>query len=300
MSFLSELTSATSVGWSEDIGLRDEMEDGFVYVDGFGGRSRDAFFGIYDGHGGRQCVDYITTALHKSLDTEIRRALHGDATCSGDLAQRITGSLCAAYKGTDDRMYQSGIRMSGCTACTCLVYEDLENNRRLLFTAHLGDARAVLCRNGVALRLTSMSDHKATDRDEMVRVNNAGGFIRDDRVCGSLAIARAFGNHFLKQPNTAQNIVSNEPFVTLTDLSRTDQFLIVACDGLWDVMEDQEAVFVAVACERAWTASAPPPGGRDDALHRRKLGAFIAQCLLKEALARGTRDNVSCLVYVPQ
>jgi len=295
MSFLSELTSATSVGWSEDIGLRDEMEDGFVYVDAFGDKRHDAFFGIYDGHGGRQCVDYIMTALHESLIREMQEALQG----GGDLITCISGALVAAFRGTDERMFQSGITMSGCTACTCLLYEDLQRGSRILFTAHLGDARAVLCRNGGAMRLTSLSDHKATDGEEMLRVQRAGGVIMNDRVNGMLAISRAFGDHQLKAPNQHQDIVSNEPSVSYIDLTSEDNFLIVACDGLWDVLSDQEAVTVAMACVRAWTNLAVPQGGQDDALNRRKLGALCARCLVEEALARRTSDNVSCLVCFP-
>merc|ERR550514_1084494 len=133
-------------------------------------------------------------------------------------------------------MYSSGINQSGCTACCCLLDE------RSIYTAHLGDARAVICRSGLAVRLTSMSDHKATDHAEAQRVVDAGGSILNERVNGMLAISRAFGDHEMKKPKLPQDVVSNVPDITSTELTEQELFIIVACDGLWDVMSDQDAV----------------------------------------------------------
>eukprot|EP00971_Amphidinium_carterae_P027162 535299-Amphidinium_carterae.2 len=67
MGYADNCRSAICVGWADDIGRRDEMEDGFVFVDCFGGKKNSAYFAIYDGHGGRQCVDYVTQHLHDNL-----------------------------------------------------------------------------------------------------------------------------------------------------------------------------------------------------------------------------------------
>lgn len=135
-----------------------------------------------------------------------------------------------------------GITASGCTACSCLLRP--EEAQRRLYTAHVGDARAVLCRNGRATRLTALSDHKATDLLEAKRVVEAGGTIFNERVNGMLAISRAFGDFQLKAPTWQCDIVSNVPEVSSTLLREDGQdvFVIVACDGLWDVISDQEAV----------------------------------------------------------
>jgi len=174
-----------------------------------------------------------------------------------------------------------------------------ENSVKQIYTAHLGDARAVICRGGLAVRLTSMSDHKATDPHESKRVIEAGGAIFNERVNGMLAISRAFGDHQLKEPAMAQNIVSNVPDITSTDLSDQDMFIIVACDGLWDVCEDQEAVNLVLEGIRELMACLPPQPGQDALEHRRHMAEILARVLVEEALARGTADNVSCMVIFP-
>jgi protein phosphatase PTC1 len=98
----------------------------------------------------------------------------------------------------------------------------------MLFTANVGDSRAVLCRAGKALRLTI--DHKASLPEEAKRITEAGGFIgRNKRVNGVLAISRALGDHMLKE----NDVVSAEPYVCDTELTNEDTFVLLACDGVW-------------------------------------------------------------------
>merc|ERR1719450_994519 len=137
-------------------------------------------------------------------------------------------------------MVRKNIRTSGCTACCCLLQE--EGHARVIYTAHLGDSRAVMARGGGATRLTSMTDHKATDPLEAKRVIEAGGHIENDRVNGMLAMTRALGDVLLKMPVLPNDVVSNVPDITSTDLNPQDVFVIVACDGLWDVINDQQAI----------------------------------------------------------
>mmetsp|Transcript_112676 Transcript_112676/g.291094 ORF Transcript_112676/g.291094 Transcript_112676/m.291094 type:complete len:286 (-) Transcript_112676:128-985(-) len=285
MGYAENCRSAICVGWAEDMGRRDEMEDGFVFVDCFAGKRGSAYFAIYDGHGGRQCVDYITTHLHENLLFELRQP-----------NASVPDAFVTSFSKTDDNMLRSGITQSGCTACCCLLQE--EKNGRQIWTAHLGDARAVLCRGGLAVRLTSMSDHKATDPVETKRVIEAGGSVFNERVNGMLAISRAFGDHQLKAPALPQDVVSHVPDITATDLTEQDMFVIVACDGLWDVMEDQESVNLVLEGIRE-LMSILPNTGQDQLTHRRSMAEILARMLVEEALARGTSDNVTCLMIFP-
>lgn len=285
MGYAEICNSAICVGWAEDIGRRDEMEDGFVFVDCFGGRKNTAYFAIYDGHGGRQCVDYVTANLHDNLMLELQKA-----------PGNVPDAFIRAFSITDRNMQSSGINTSGCTACCCLLQE--EKTSRSIYTAHLGDARAVICRGGLAVRLTSMSDHKATDPAEAKRVIEAGGSIFNERVNGMLAISRAFGDHQLKAPALPNDVVSNVPDITSTELSDQDMFVIVACDGLWDVVEDQESVNLVLEGIRELMGLLPNVSG-DNLTHRRSMAEVLARMLVEEALARGTSDNVSCLMVFP-
>jgi len=110
----------------------------------------------------------------------------------------------------------------------------VDNIRRVLYCANAGDARGVLCRGGKAVRLTY--DHKGSDKQEAKRIMDAGGFVMSGRVNGVLAVTRALGDSSMKE------FVVGAPYTTETELCEEDEFLILACDGLWDVVDDQPAV----------------------------------------------------------
>jgi len=277
MGFAYETKAVSGAGWSEDQGLRPEMEDGFVFVDQFGGRPTSALFAVYDGHGGRQVVDFVTKELHENILRELRKTVS------------VPDAMVQAFHTTDNDMIRSGINVSGCTACVCLLQE--ERHARVLYTAHLGDGRAVMARGGAATRLTSGTDHKATDPLEGKRVIEAGGHIINDRVNGMLAMTRALGDHILKMPTLPNDVVSNVPDITSTDLTQQDQFVIIACDGLWDVISDQQAVEIVNQTFREIE-----PFKRMLQQEGRSLTEILARVLVEEALAHGSTDNVSCVV----
>jgi len=277
MGFARGPQAVSAAGWAEDIGRRQEMEDGFVFVDQFGGRQSSAFFAVYDGHGGRQVVDFVTRELHENVLKELRRT------------SSVPDAFVTAFQKTDEEMVRRNIMSSGCTACCCLLQE--EQHSRVIYTAHLGDSRAVMSRGGSATRLTSMTDHKATDPLEGKRVIEAGGSIINDRVNGMLAMTRALGDHLLKMPILPNDVVSNVPDITSTDLSTQDSFVILACDGLWDVMNDQQAVELVGECLRELS-----PIARQLEAEGRSMAEILARMLVEEALARGSNDNISCVV----
>lgn len=122
---------------------------------------------------------------------------------------------------------------TGSTACVCLLR--LESGHKVLYIANLGDTRCVISRNGMAERMSI--DHKANDELEQQRVRADGGIIMDNRVGGSLAITRAFGDHSLKNDG-----VTAVPSVRKHFIRPFDKYLVIATDGVWDVLEDQDAV----------------------------------------------------------
>lgn len=96
--------------------------------------------------------------------------------------------------------------------------------RRMLYTANVGDARAVISRGGKAVRLTY--DHKGSDAQEAKRITDAGGFVMNNRVNGVLAVTRSLGDASMKE------FVVGAPYTTETTLDDDDEFLIIACDGV--------------------------------------------------------------------
>ena len=103
------------------------------------------------------------------------------------------------------------------------------SRQRVLYTANVGDARIVLCRNGKATRLSY--DHKGSDENEGKRISNAGGLILNNRVNGVLAVTRALGDAYMKE------LVTGHPYTTETVIQPDiDEFLILACDGVSDYL----------------------------------------------------------------
>ena len=103
--------------------------------------------------------------------------------------------------------------------------QETASRQRVLYTANVGDARIVLCRNGKALRLSY--DHKGSDENEGKRISNAGGLILNNRVNGVLAVTRALGDSYMK------DLVTGHPYTTETVIQPDiDEFLILACDGV--------------------------------------------------------------------
>ncbi|RFU31283.1 hypothetical protein B7463_g5065, partial [Scytalidium lignicola] len=142
------------------------------------------------------------------------------------------------------------------------------SRQRVLYTANVGDARIVLCRNGKGLRLSY--DHKGSDENEGKRIANAGGLILNNRVNGVLAVTRALGDTYMK------DIVTGHPYTTETVIQPDmDEFIILACDGLWDVCSDQEAV---------------------DLVRNIQDPVVAAKHLVDHALARFSTDNLSCMI----
>ena len=164
----------------------------------------------------------------------------------------------------------------GTTAVVALV------GTRKLYVANCGDSRAVLCRGGAALPLTD--DHKAAREDETARVEAAGGqilFWNGVRVMGVLAVSRAIGDRGLRP------FVIAAPEVTIVGRRPDDELLLLASDGLWDVLSNSEAVTLARRC----LARARARGAT-----RASAARIAATVLTRAAVDRGSRDNVTVVV----
>ncbi|KAH8265981.1 hypothetical protein KR026_005009 [Drosophila bipectinata] len=127
---------------------------------------------------------------------------------------------------------------SGCTAVVCLL------QGRNLFVANAGDSRCVVSRNGRAIEMSL--DHKPEDERESMRIVNAGGRVTlDGRVNGGLNLSRALGDHAYKTnlglPAEAQ-MISALPDVKKLLITPEDEFMILACDGIWNYMSSEEVV----------------------------------------------------------
>ncbi|KAL4855612.1 putative protein phosphatase 2C 8 [Chlorella vulgaris] len=221
------------------------------------------------------CIDADFDGESAAVDVD-SRSVH-NLYCT---AETIEAALAKAFHLTDDEFGNMGgyehLALVGTTAVVALI------GNRMLYVANCGDSRAVLCRSGGALPLTD--DHKAAREDETARVEAAGGqilFWNGVRVMGLLAVSRAIGDHSLRP------YVIAEPEVTIIARHPSDEVLVMASDGLWDVMNNQEAVTLAKKClGRA----------RSRGSTRQSAARVAATVLTRAAVDRGSRDNVTVVI----
>ena len=149
--------------------------------------------------------------------------------------------ICGWTERLDEEMRQkpeisSGDDKSGSTAVCVLV------SPWHVYIANCGDSRAVLCRRGVPAVCTL--DHKPTVPAEKERIQRAGGSVMIHRVNGSLAVSRALGDFEYKNVEgrgPTEQLVSPAPEVFIEARNDSeDQFLVLACDGIWDVMSNED------------------------------------------------------------
>jgi protein phosphatase PTC1 len=212
------------VGLSHDMNPahRRTMEDAHVVKVPYMNDPTAGFFAVFDGHGGKEAAEEAASQLHVVLEAEIMAKKPMKACFENAYAKVDEGLKPIA----SDR---------GSTAVTCMIRK--EGMVPKIYAANAGDARAVLCRNGRAVRLTE--DHKPSDEKEKKRITDSGGFITNDRVNSILGVSRALGDHMLKK------WVISTPYYIESPLQEGDSMLIIACDGVWDVIQDSEAIDIA-------------------------------------------------------
>lgn len=148
---------------------------------------------------------------------------------------------------------------------------------RTMIIANAGDCRAVLGRRGRAIEMSK--DHKPNCISERIRIEKLGGVIYDGYLNGQLSVARALGDWHMKGPKGSACPLSAEPELQETLLTEDDEFLIIGCDGLWDVMSSQGAV--SMARKELMLHNDPERCSRE---------------LVREALKRNTCDNLTVIV----
>lgn len=288
-----------SVGVSENRNskYRRTMEDVHTYVANFCERLDWGYFGVFDGHAGKQTARWAGTNLHNLLYESI---MNDKFT---DLRENLNSSFLEADK---EIAKMKGVGSSGSTAAVAVLRWEEEvdeegedaspqhetkgshteaagrlgqdapfdfiptkKHKRILYTANVGDTRIVISRRGRAKRLCY--EHKGSDKSEIKRIYKNGGLVLGGRVNGVLAVSRSLGDIYLKE------YVLGAPYTTMTEVNDGDEFLIIACDGLWDVCDDQEAVDLIKNVTDAKAAS---------------------ETLCDYAIRNGTCDNVTVMVVM--
>ncbi|KAL9224541.1 hypothetical protein vseg_000566 [Gypsophila vaccaria] len=283
-----------SWGSTTVIGRRSAMEDALAIVPNFvldscrsvGGCTAPAsrssgdvngvyFFGVYDGHGGSEVADFCAQRMHEVIAEEWSREGHE----GHEWQKRWHDTFCSGFRRADDQVItEAGAsEMVGSTAVVAVV------SGCQIILSNCGDSRAVLCKRTHTVPLTV--DHKPDRVDELTRIEGEGGKViswNGARVLGVLAMSRSIGDRYMSP------YIIPVPEITFTARSDEDECLILASDGLWDVMSNDEVGEVARRLIRRIRRSAVA-GDKSPA-------QVVADNLTQLAIGRNSSDNISIIV----
>ncbi|KAK8484411.1 hypothetical protein V6N13_046777 [Hibiscus sabdariffa] len=295
----SSLADVSGIRWGSASvqGRREEMEDDLVLrSDGLDGFS---FAAVFDGHGGVSSVKFLRDELYKECVT----ALQGGVLLKGDF-NSIKKALAEAFEIADKKLLNwlekigDGNDESGSTATVMLI------GNEVLFISHVGDSCVVLSRAGKVQVLTDSHRPYGSNQaslQEIKRIREAGGWISNGRICGDIAVSRAFGdtrfktkkNEMLKKgveekrwsEKFISRVVFNDDLVIASPdtfkvaLGSDAEFVLLASDGLWDYINSSDAV--------AFVRN-----------QLREHGDVQVACdaLAQAALDKGSQDNVSIII----
>lgn len=269
-------------------GWRVEMEDSHSAITSLPGDFKDwSFFAVFDGHCGSgvsmHCAQHLLPTIIQTDEFQRLSPSAGSpdsAESSDEAASIIQKAIHSGFLKLDEEMRQkpeisSGDDKSGSTAVCVLV------SPWHVYIANCGDSRAVLCRRGVPAVCTL--DHKPTVPAEKERIQRAGGSVMIHRVNGSLAVSRALGDFEYKNVEgrgPTEQLVSPAPEVFIEARNDSeDQFLVLACDGIWDVMSNED---LCTFIHHQMTIS--------DDLEK------VAASVIDHCLFKGSRDNMSIVL----
>lgn len=266
------LVSAAALATAGARGV-DKMEDRHLVASPLPGAPPHAhLFAVFDGHRGAEAAAFAADSLPRAL-----AAAWGapGAQTHSSLAKAFV-SVDAAFRAVDEARAAgeapSGAprRYPGAAALAALIWGDA------LYIANAGDCRALLCRDGGGAALTR--DHTADDDRERDRVAECGAKLARHGPAGTwrvgdaaIAVTRSIGDFDLRDQG-----LTPEPEICRVELTPDDEFIVLACDGLWDVLSNDEVVDLV-------ESTVKEPG-------------MAAKRLVAEALARGSGDNITCIV----
>ncbi|GME72186.1 unnamed protein product [Ambrosiozyma monospora] len=238
-------------------------------------------YGVFDGHGGTSTSRYVSvhlpTILRRKLSRAIAKLSDSDKLKLSEALKQSNAVndnvilslinfpkiLKDTFFKVDSMFYRAPNNSSGSTAVVVLFFQDL------LIVANSGDSRCIISSSKAATKQLSF-DHKPKNLGELMRIHSDGGYVSSDRVNSILALSRAFGDFNFKMHNNNNNSnfriaqsqssllkkahieltppeeyqVTVEPDIITHKIKSTDEFLVIACDGIWDCYKPHDLVNV--------------------------------------------------------
>ncbi|KAL4116129.1 hypothetical protein PRIC2_013127 [Phytophthora ramorum] len=267
-----------SYGIFSDTGIRKNNEDRQTSTSRTVDDELVAFFGLYDGHGGPEVAEYLAENLHENVFSHLRKPTNEPESAQSlqtpDLV--LTDAVRTAFAATDEEIFKRQLP-SGSTAVSVVV------RGSTALVSSVGDSQVVLSTNGQATDMCiAHTPELSSERD---RILAAKGQISKGRIYGMLGVSRAFGDIDFKtgrgefKSRFNGDLVSATPDLVIHEIKSQDEFMVLGCDGLYDVMDPQDVVnFVRAKL-----------GLHGDVQH-------ATEELVSHALALGSTDNVSAII----
>jgi len=272
-------------GLSSMQGWRLEMEDAHSAIIGIPDIGETvSWFAVFDGHAGSRvsyhCSNHLLDCI--TSNDQFRDAIKKENELSEDeLMEKVKSGVLKGFLELDEKLRKipevaNGEDKSGTTAICVLI-----SNNYIIFS-NCGDSRGVLSGDG-SKPIVVTQDHKPSNPPELERIQDAGGSVMLQRVNGSLAVSRALGDFEYKNVDgkgPTEQLVSPEPeFYKKKRDHASDEFLVLACDGVWDVMTNED-ICSFVSARMSVT----------DNLEQ------IANEVIDTCLHKGSRDNMSIII----
>ena len=251
-SIQNQNTPFKSFSYYEDKNLkyRQSMEDIGILIPDLTTDYKVSLFGIFDGHGGTDVVKFVKNRLPQLIKIYLN-----------DLFP-VEIAFKNAFKKVDEELKFFDSEYIGTTATLILI----KDNK--IYCANVGDTKAYIIYDKTYKQISN--DHKCTNEDERKRITEIGGKIIKNRVMGQLILTRTLGDLYVKQFG-----VINTPDINVYDINETINYIILASDGVWDVVDLDTITNMGKA--------------------GKNVGEFCKD-IVKLAINKGTKDNVSCIV----
>jgi serine/threonine protein phosphatase PrpC len=255
------------------IGKRTSNEDKHFILQNIDGKDETKapinLYGVCDGHGGRFVSKFLSEKLPcVFINNQVAYPLK-------------TTFVKQVFQYFQDELKKNHLKNAINTGSTCLiVVQYMKGPNMFLNVINTGDSRCIICRNNIGISLTK--DHKPDMPEEKTRIKELGGeieFDAEDDCCRikGLSVSRAFGD------------IAASPYVVCTpdmfkyEIKSQDKFMVIACDGLYDVLDNQTIVnFILNQCYDLKTGM--------------RTTTKIAKKLAEYAISKGSMDNITVIV----
>ena len=225
-----------------------------------------SYFGLFDGHSGKEVGIYLMENLHKILHQNFKELNDNENISNDTLKNIVINSFELIDKEINSKNFKNE---TGSTGTVLLLYKDPNSSSgKSLLCANVGDSKAYLITKQEMKLITK--DHKCNDQNEVKRIRDKGGVVFRERVFGTLMLTRSFGDKEMKKYG-----VLSTPDIFIKNVEADDIFVVIASDGVWDVVEENEVLKMS-------------QGGISSNDFSKKI--------VNLAKERDTHDNISCIV----